>query len=201
MKKFWKRLGFVALLVALVWMGAMVADRQRLDRELVRLHVVADSDEPEAQSQKLLVRDAVLASLRQGLADMTDVDQAKAYILEHLEELEQIANNTLAAAGSSDRAAVTLTRESYPAREYDTFSLPSGVYESLRILIGEGEGHNWWCVVFPELCLPATVEGFSQAAETGGFPDSLTSALTGEDLGVRFFFLDLMGRVESFFHR
>ena len=148
-----------------------------------------------------MVRDAVLESLRQGLADLTDVEQAKEYIMQHLPELERIANEVLSSAGSGDRAAVSLTEEAFPTREYDTFSLPAGIYESLRIVIGEGEGHNWWCVVFPELCLPATVEGFEDAAEAGGFPDSLTGALSGEDgYQIRFFFLDLLGKVENFFH-
>lgn len=201
MRKVLKRIGFVALLAALVWTGALLADRQRLSRELVRLHVVASSDSAQAQEQKLMVRDAVLESLRQGLADLTDVEQAKEYIMQHLPELERIANEVLSSAGSGDRAAVSLTEEAFPTREYDTFSLPAGIYESLRIVIGEGEGHNWWCVVFPELCLPATVEGFEDAAEAGGFPDSLTGALSGEDgYQIRFFFLDLLGKVENFFH-
>lgn len=201
MRKVLKRIGFVALLAALVWTGALLADRQRLSRDLVRLHVVAASDSADAQEQKLMVRDAVLESLRQGLADLTDVEQAKEYIRQHLPELERIANEVLSSAGSGDRAAVSLTEEAFPTREYDTFSLPAGIYESLRIVIGEGEGHNWWCVVFPELCLPATVEGFEDAAEAGGFPDSLTGALSGEDgYQIRFFFLDLLGKVENFFH-
>ena len=201
MRKVLKRIGFVALLAALVWTGALLADRQRLSRDLVRLHVVAASDSADAQEQKLMVRDAVLESLRQGLADLTDVEQAKEYIRQHLPELDRIANEVLSSAGSGDRAAVSLTEEAFPTREYDTFSLPAGIYESLRIVIGEGEGHNWWCVVFPELCLPATVEGFEDAAEAGGFPDSLTGALSGEDgYQIRFFFLDLLGKVENFFH-
>ena len=201
MRKVLKRIGFVALLAALVWTGALLADRQRLSRDLVRLHVVAASDSADAQEQKLMVRDAVLESLRQGLEDLTDVEQAKEYIRQHLPELERIANEVLSSAGSGDRAAVSLTEEAFPTREYDTFSLPAGIYESLRIVIGEGEGHNWWCVVFPELCLPATVEGFEDAAEAGGFPGSLTGALSGEDgYQIRFFFLDLLGKVENFFH-
>ena len=142
MRKVLKRIGFVALLAALVWTGALLADRQRLSRDLVRLHVVAASDSADAQEQKLMVRDAVLESLRQGLADLTDVEQAKEYIRQHLPELERIANEVLSSAGSGDRAAVSLTEEAFPTREYDTFSLPAGIYESLRIVIGEGEGHN-----------------------------------------------------------
>jgi len=85
-------------------------------------------------------------------------------------------------------------------RNYDTFRLPAGVYESLRIVIGEGEGKNWWCVVFPELCLPATAEGFESVAVGSGFSEALSGALTGEtQYEIRFFLLDCFGRLENFF--
>lgn len=202
MKKAMKRVLFVGLLVALVWTGTLIADRQKLREELVRLHVVADSDSEQDQSEKLLVRDAVLSALRQGMEDATDVEAAKSYISTHLDSLQQIANDTLSRAGSGNTAVVSLTEEEFPTRDYDTFSLPAGIYESLRITIGSGEGHNWWCVVFPELCLPSTVEGFSDAAEAGGFPTSLTGALSDEKgYEIRFFLLDLLGKAENFFHR
>lgn len=202
MRKLWKRVCFLALLGALVWTGALLSDRQRLDRGLVRLHVVAASDSAADQAQKLRVRDAVIESLRRGMAEVADVEQAKKYLSDHLPELERAANEALQALGSQSCARVTLTAEEFPTRQYDTFSLPAGVYDSLRVVIGPGQGHNWWCVVFPELCLPPTVEGFSDAAEAGGFPDSLTGALAGaEEYRVRFFLLDVLGRVENFFHR
>jgi stage II sporulation protein R len=92
--------------------------------------------------------------------------------------------------------------EEFSKRVYDTFSLPAGLYESLRIIIGEGEGKNWWCVVFPELCLPATSEGFEETASCAGFPDALTAALEGEEgYEIRFFLLDVLGRLENLIHR
>ena len=183
---------------ALVWCGALLADRQRLNEDLIRLHVVANSDSEEDQSVKLLVRDAVVSSLEGDLKKLGDVREAKAYLQENLTKIQAVANETLEKAGFDQTAVVTLCREAFDTREYDTFSLPAGVYESLRIVIGEGEGHNWWCVVFPTLCLSATTEGFEDTAAAAGFPDSLSAALEGEKgYEVRFYLLDAMGRLEN----
>ena len=103
-------------------------------------------------------------------------------------------------AGCGDLATVSLAVEEFATRVYDTFTLPAGVYEALRITIGEGEGKNWWCVVFPTLCVPATSQGFEDVAAGAGFPDTLTAALEGEEgYEIRFYLLDLLGKVEGYF--
>lgn len=187
-----------ALLTGLVWCGTVIADRERLNEELIRLHVVANSDTAEDQNLKLLVRDAVITSLRQALADVQDTQQAKEYLEENLPKLQELANKTLDAAGNTQRAVVTLCREGFPTRQYDTFSLPAGVYEALRITIGEGEGKNWWCVVFPSLCLPQTSQGFTDTAAGAGFPEALSGALSGEEpYQIRFYLLDKLGELEK----
>lgn len=202
MKKSLKRIGACFLLALLVWTGTLIADRQRLRDELVRLHVVAASDSEEDQALKLRVRDAVVESLSAEMSNLTDADQAKAYLQENLPKIEAVANQVLREAGCGDLATVSLAVEEFSTRVYDTFTLPAGLYDALRITIGEGEGHNWWCVVFPTLCVPATSEGFEEVADCAGFPESLTAALEGEDgYEVRFFLLDVMGEVENFFHR
>ena len=200
MKKLLKRVVLCFLLVCLVYVGALVADRQKLQNELVRLHVVAASDSEEDQAIKLQVRDAVLESLQDGLEDATDIEAAKQYIASQLPKLESVANEVLAAAGCGDVATVSLQVEEFATRVYDTFSLPAGLYDSLRITIGEGEGRNWWCVTFPTLCIPATTEGFEAVAAGAGFSEELTGSLTGE-YEVRFYLLDLLGQLENFLHR
>jgi len=198
LKKMLKRVGVCLLTAALFWCGTLISDRERLDRELIRLHVVAASDSAEDQAVKLRVRDAVLQSLEEGLRQTTDVEAAKVYIQENLPKIQRAANLALAEAGVDAQAVATFCREQFDTRVYDTFTLPAGVYESLRIVIGQGEGHNWWCVAFPSLCLPATSSGFQEAAQTAHFPDSLTGALTGEEpYTVRFYLLDVMGRLEN----
>ena len=199
MKKMVKCIFACALLAAFVWCGTVIADRQRLNEELIRLHVVANSDRVEDQELKLLVRDAIITSLRQALADVRDTEQAKEYLQENLPKLQELANKTLDAAGSAQQAVVTLCREGFPTRQYNTFSLPAGIYEALRVTIGDGAGKNWWCVVFPSLCVPQTSQGFSDTAAGAGFPDALSGALTGEEpYQIRFYLLDKLGELEKF---
>lgn len=201
MKKCLKRIGICFLLAALVWTGTVIADRQLLREELIRLHVVAASDSAEDQALKLRVRDAVVESLQSDLENLADADQAKAYLQENLPKIERLVNQVLQAAGCDDTATVSLAVEEFATRIYDTFTLPAGIYDSLRITIGEGQGHNWWCVVFPSLCVSATAEGFEETADCAGFPDSLTGALEGKDgYEIRFFLLDALGSLENLLH-
>ena len=198
MTKLLKRVGICLILAAFVWCGTLIADRERLNEELIRLHVVANSDSEEDQNIKLQVRDAVTASLQRELENVADVEAAKNYLQENLPKIQEIANDTLKAVGFDGEAVVTLCKEAFDTRYYDTFQLPAGVYESLRIVIGKGEGHNWWCVVFPSLCIPATTEGFEDAAVGAGFPKTLSAALTGEEeYEVRFYLLDALGKLEN----
>lgn len=200
MKKLGKRIGFCFFLAALVWVGTLISDRQRLNDELVRLHVVAASDSEADQELKLRVRDAVLESLTAAMENVADADAAKAYIQSVLPEVEAVANEVLRAAGCDETAVASFAREMFDTRAYDTFTLPAGIYDALRITIGDGEGENWWCVVFPTFCLGATTENFADIAAGAGFPDSLTGALTGEGYEIRLFFLEAMGKLENFLH-
>ena len=120
-------------------------------------------------------RDAVLREAQNVLSDASDAKQA---IAAQLPALEAAANAELRRQGSGDTACVSFRRELFPTRDYDTFSLPSGVYQSLRVTIGEGAGHNWWCVIFPSLCVPATTDGFADAAAAGGFSDAEIGLMT-----------------------
>ena len=198
MKKNLKRIGICLVVASLFWFGGLLGDRQLLRRELVRLHVVAASDTVEDQSLKLRVKDAVLESLQSDMKKLTDTDIAKSYLQENLPKIEAVANCVLQEAGCVDLAKVSLAIEEFPTRVYDTFALPAGLYHALRITIGEGEGKNWWCVVFPALCLPATTEGFEEVASCAGISTNLTNTLELESgYEIRFYFLDLIGRVEN----
>ena len=200
MFKIIKRLLALTLLAALVYVGSVYLSKRELQNEVLRLHVVADSNSDEDQAIKLKVRDAIITALEADLARVDTKEQAQAMISGKLEELEQIANEVLEKEGVTDRAVVTLEREGFETRDYDTFSLPAGVYDSLRITIGSGQGENWWCVVFPNLCIPAASEDVQDVAAGAGFSDGLTGAITGKrEYRVRFFLLDWMGRIENYF--
>lgn len=200
MRKGLKRVTFCLLLVGIIWCGTLISDRERLNEEIIRLHVVANSDSGSDQAIKLRIKDAIVESLQSEMENIADIDQAKAYLQENLPKIESIANQVLAAAGYDMQAVASLAQEAFDTRYYDTFTLPAGVYEALRITIGEGDGKNWWCVVFPTLCIPATTAEFEDVAVGSGFSDALTKALEGEaGYELRFFLLDVMGRVENIF--
>ena len=201
MRKIAKLISTLMLLVAAFYLGTVASDRQALSQNLIRLHVVADSNSAEDQAIKLQVRDAITAKLETVMDELPDLETAKAYLEAHLPELEQIANDALEAAGNGCHAVVTLAKEAFPTREYDTFTLPAGIYESLRVTIGSGEGKNWWCVVFPSLCASATTDGFEDTAVGAGFSDRVAGTLTGkQEYKVRFFLLDCFGWVENWIY-
>ena len=194
MKRHMKRIGWVALTVACIWLWGIVTDSGDLRENLLRLHVVGASNSQEDQAVKLQVRDAVLGSLEEGLRDMTDPQEAWDYVSRMLPQVEAAANRALAAAGFSETVQVSLTEEAFPTREYDTFSLPAGVYKALRVVIGEGEGKNWWCVVFPQLC---GAEGeFVETASTAGLDPELARSLEGE-YELRFWVLEKLGELKN----
>ena len=186
----------------LVWSVMLVQDRTQLRRELIRLHVVAASDSREDQALKLRVKDAVVESLRRELENLKDMEGAKAYLQQNLPKIQTLAESVLQKYGCRDTVTVSLVTEEFEKRVYDTFSLPAGLYQSLRIRIGEAQGQNWWCVVFPSLCLPATSEGFEEAAACAGLDEDLIAALEEKDgYEIRFFLLDVLGRLENLLHR
>lgn len=200
MKKFWNIITVFALLAAIYCAASLLNDRKCLDQQLIRLHVVANSDSKEDQKLKLQVRDRVLSYLEGAMDENCGVESAKVYLQGHLQEIEREVNTYLTEQGSKDHATVSLGKEDFDIREYDSFSLPSGVYESLRITIGNGEGKNWWCVAFPRLCLPAVNSSFEETAVSAGFSEPLIPTLKQEKgYEVRFFLLDIMGRIENFF--
>ena len=193
-----KILAVCAILTGLFWLGGLLSDRKTLSEDIIRLHVVANSDSEEDQAVKLKVRDAITERLTGIMDNLPTAKEARSYILEHIQELEALANKVLKEVGSLDTARVTLTEECFDTRRYETFSLPAGVYESLQVTIGDGEGKNWWCVVFPTLCSG----NFADTAAGSGFDDGLTGTLEGQrQYEIRFYFLDLLGRVQNFFHR
>lgn len=185
-----------ALILGAFRLGGVAKDQQMLTEEVIRLHVVANSDSEEDQTLKLQVRDAVIRLLEQASDQMPTKEEAYAYLDSHLEEIAAVANDVIEAAGFSDKVQVTLLQEEFDTREYDTFTLPAGVYDSLRIVIGEGEGKNWWCVVFPRLCLA----DLQDAAAGAGFSEDLTNTIQKEEgYEVRFWVMDCLGRLVNFF--
>ncbi len=202
MKKLMKVICVVFAIVGVFHFGELISDRISLNQDLIRLHVVANSNTQRDQETKLRVKDGIVAYLEPIMQTFSSKEEAQKYLQEHLSKIEAVANDILVECGEEATALVTLAKEEFDTRYYDTFTLPAGVYDSLRIQLGDAKGKNWWCVVFPTLCLPASASEFQDTAVSVGFDDKLASTLT-EDSGyeIRFFLLDCMGRLENIFHK
>ena len=172
-------LGAAVFLLSGIW--ALNTQRNLADR-VVRLHVLANSDTEEDQALKLLVRDAVLERTTEILEQSEDRESAEALLRESLPELEALAGETVRANGYDYAVTAELKDTSFPTKEYDGFALPAGEYLALRILIGEGAGQNWWCVVFPPLCTAASAD-VPETALAAGLTEDQVSLMAEEDSG------------------
>ena len=166
-----------AVLFAVIVLSVLpVNGEEKIYSDLVRLHVIANSDSDEDQALKLKVRDAVLSEAC--ALDMgTDKESAQAVLSANRERLCAAARRTVAAEGYTYGVSVELGSEKYPERTYEDFVLPAGTYTSLRVIIGEGDGHNWWCVLYPPLCT-STAEEREETFIAAGFTDEQYKAIT-----------------------
>lgn len=158
----------IVLALALAFSFLPVYGEENVYDSLIRLHVLANSDSEADQADKLAVRDAILSHASEALSGCRNIYEAGERISSLLSDIEHIAADTLAARGSDKPVHAEFGEETYPKREYEGFDLPAGKYTSLRVVIGEGNGHNWWCVLFPPLC--------TKAAEKQDFIDAGISA-------------------------
>ena len=165
----------LATACALSWLTA-AGPAEQLPENILRLHVVANSDSEADQSLKLKVRDA-----------------ANAAVCTHVEGITEAARGAVKENGFTDAVTVTVTDEFFHTREYEGFTLPAGRYRTLRVVIGEGSGHNWWCVVFPALCLPAA-QGEDVLAE---LPPEQREAVRGKGLQVSFKLAELYEELKN----
>ena len=197
----WEWALLIALLVSFAWGTWADRTQQQLSDKVLRLHVLANSDSAADQARKRKVRDSVLETASAILEGCPDRETAEQRLSAALPEIEDAARARIAAEGGKQTVTAELRPTVFPTREYEDFTLPAGEYLALRVVLGEGEGHNWWCVAFPSLCLSATSEEFADKAAGAGFPDSLTGALDGEEkYEVRFFLLDALGELEKFLY-
>lgn len=190
------------LLVALWAMGALFCAALILGRGdeavragVVRVHILAESDDAADQETKLFCRDLFLEWSRQNLPAATNREDAEKALAAELPILQKTVEAALVERGTPQSVSLTLGPEYYPRRDYGDFSLPAGEYSSLVVRLGKGEGKNWWCVLFPPVCLD------SASAET------LLTAAAGDDADVlfrrtpacrfRFFLWDTLGKWEQ----
>ena len=200
MTKRWDMVLIVGLLLAVVVsMAAGFDSRCEAVREnVLRLHILANSDSEEDQALKLSVRDAVLRATEADFAAAKNREETIEAAERLLPEIQEAAEDTLTAAGCTDAVRVSIVNMYFETREYDGRLLPAGYYDAVRIELGAARGHNWWCVVYPPLCTAAACELEGVALDGGMTADDL-SLMTGENAGyvLRFRSLELWERLRQ----
>lgn len=192
----WETIALAALCFTLLAAGWAQGEYTKLSGAVIRLHVIAASDDPAEQAIKLRVRDAVLEYLAPVLADGMDSAETRETIFADLNGI------AAAAAGEAQGRAVTVTfgPENYPARRFEGGVLPAGRYESLRVVLDGGEGHNWWGLLFPQLCLPAAeLSPEAERLQETLARDGLLLLPEQEGVELRFWILDFWGQLQQFF--
>lgn len=148
-----KKIFIICLFICLSFVDAYVYARnisEELFNNVIRLHVIADNDSEEAQRIKLKVRDCVLKKIKS--EELSDYAAACEYVEKHRAELEKCVYEVLNEEGVEYAVSIEFEETDFPTKDYDGLSFPKGKYRALRILLGDAEGKNWWCVMYPTLC-------------------------------------------------
>ena len=149
--------------------------------DVLRLHVVANSDSEEDQTLKLAVRDKIISMSAQLGEEADNIEEAEIIISESIDDIRDCAQKEVYANGYDYPVEVRLVREEYPTKNYASLCFPSGEYLSLQVLIGDAAGQNWWCVLFPPLCLDAASESNEDAFISVGFTPEQYKVITETD--------------------
>jgi len=154
LKTFNLALFFAMACAVLITLAGFDASCEDLRQNVLRLHIIANSNSVADQELKLKVRDKLLEQSGELFCDSESIDDAITVTNASLPQIEQCVSAVLKSEGANYAASAKVDETYFETREYDTFTLPAGNYNSLVITLGEGEGKNWWCVIFPEVCLP-----------------------------------------------
>lgn len=189
-------LGF---LIGIVWdsFSGFFDTSARIRQEVLRLHVLANSDSDEDQALKLKVRDRILSEAGTLFYQAETESSARKAAEENLPLIEAAAKAALKDAGAEGTVRVKVTRQFFDTRVYDGFTLPAGQYDAVQVILGEGKGHNWWCVLYPPLCL-STAEKLPE--ELSKFSEGERRLLeSAPKYEVRFFLLELAEKIGIWF--
>lgn len=172
------------------------SDYQVIPDDAIRLRILANSDSDEDQAIKRLVRDAVNEEINGWVEELTDIEQAREIIRANVPELKKIVDNVL----ESEQANPDFTLEyqkdvTFPTKLYGSYIYPAGEYEAVLITLGEGQGDNWWCVLFPPLCFLDFSSGISveEEASEGEYQEVATEESEQEEVEVKFFLFEWLG--------
>ncbi|MFV9510392.1 stage II sporulation protein R [Tepidibacillus sp. LV47] len=164
--------------------------------EAIRLRIIANSDSPEDQLLKQKIRDEVVAKIDPWVGSLASIEQAREIIRAHLPELQQVVDQTIQKNGFHYPARVELGIVPFPTKMYGQIIYPAGDYEALRITIGNGQGQNWWCVLFPPLCFVDMTNGDALKADTNATVNAKnTPSKVNEEIKIKFFIFELFAKL------
>lgn len=152
---------FLVLIIAITSFSNTLKLTDSINEKVLRLHIIANSDSDIDQALKLKVRDGVLKQANELYNSCVDLDEAINITKSNLEKLNIVAKQIVSNEGFCYDTKVTICKEYFNTRYYDDFTLPAGCYNSLKIIIGSGEGHNWWCVLYPSVCISGATDDFN----------------------------------------
>lgn len=157
-----------------------------------RLHILANSDSEDDQALKLKVRDNILTYMKEISSGISSKEDALALMEDNLDAFEGIALQTIHEEGYNYDVKLSIGKFDFPTKTYGDISLPAGVYDALRIEIGEAKGHNWWCVMFPTLCFvdisSGTLDENSKEVLESNLDEEEYDLVSGDSIGVNFKF-------------
>ena len=202
MRRLTKNLCVCLMIVFFFWFGTLVLDREILGTELIRLHIAADSDSVGNHQILQRAQSAILKSLEEELGNVSDIKQAEEYLRQKLPYIRSLAETVLEELGCGDTVRVDLCREASYERTSDFWILPAGVYQSLRVVIGDGVGESLWSVVYPDASCEGTGTQKNAVSVDSEVPESLPNFLAaGEEYGLRLIALDILGRLQNLLFR
>lgn len=146
---------FLSFILIYSYVTPFIKTSESISQEVFRLHILANSDSDEDQSLKLKVRDKILTKSESLFINCKNLNDVINVSKNNIDYFEKLANECIKENGYNYETKVYVDKEYFNTREYEKITLPSGVYNALKIEIGEAKGHNWWCVMFPAICLPA----------------------------------------------
>ncbi len=189
-------IGFTITLI-LTSVSSFSEDRKSLENSVFRLHILANSDSDADQTLKLKVRDAVLAEVPTLFGECQSKPEAEAAAAENIPHIIETAERTLRENGCDCGVSAEICEMYFDDRTYGNIVMPSGDYTALRITIGDAKGKNWWCVMFPSLCLPTAMDMEEFSVENGGcFTDEELYILENHsEYEVRFYFAELFEKL------
>ena len=190
--------GVLCALVAGAWLNQEQTD---LADQMIRLHVIANSDGEEDQALKLAVRDRVLEQAEALYPQGASLEEARQALEGHLDTLADAGRAVVEEWGCDYPVTAQITQCWFPTKEYEEFALPAGEYTALRVVIGEGKGQNWWCVAFPPLCLGAASQTVDEATQAGLFTQGQARLVTEDGPGyvLKFKSMELLGEWKGIF--